>query len=464
MKHRTLFTLFVIIASTGFLSAFLLPDTPQSDKPIPIPASQQRVGNADKGWIYLTTGDYVSNGIPWDFFVLGAGKDRKNLLKRSGLNAQISHEYTVVQAKNGENLVAPNCLQCHAQIFNDSLVVGMGNTFIDFSSGQKVNAKQIALLESIMKKTAPKKWEASQAFLQVSKTIGPHLITAVRGVNAADRLAAVLVAHRDPTTLRWNEQASMNIPEELIPSDVPPWWLLKKKNAMFYNGFGRGDFGRFLMASNLLTVTDTLEANRVDEQISDLLAYIYTIQPPRFPKSIDSTLVNIGKPLFEKTCSKCHGTYGVDGKYPNLLIPATIIQTDSALFKSNYQNPQFVSWFNQSWFSSGDHPAKLVPYEGYIAPPLDGIWATAPYLHNGSIPDLESLLNSTLRPRYWERDFNKPNYDYQRVGWTYKIHQKPGGNTIYNTDVNGYRNHGHYFGDRLSESDRKAIIEYLKTL
>jgi mono/diheme cytochrome c family protein len=238
----------------------------------------------------------------------------------------------------------------------------------------------------------------------------------------------------------------------------------KKKNAMFYNGFGRGDFGRFLMASNLLTVTDTLEANRVDEQISDLLAYIYTIQPPRFPKSIDSTLVNIGKPLFEKTCSKCHGTYGVDGKYPNLLIPATIIQTDSALFKSNYQNPQFVSWFNQSWFSSGDHPAKLVPYEGYIAPPLDGIWATAPYLHNGSIPDLESLLNSTLRPRYWERDFNKPNYDYQRVGWTYKIHQKPGGNTIYNTDVNGYRNHGHYFGDRLSESDRKAIIEYLKTL
>ncbi len=89
----------------------------------------------------------------------------------------------------------------------------------------------------------------------------------------------------------------------------------------------------------------------------------------------------------------------------NLLIPEAEIQTDSILFKSNYQSYQFVEWFNNSWFAMGEHPARLEPFNGYIAPPLDGIWITAPYLHNGSVPDLECLLNSKERPRYWSPRF-----------------------------------------------------------
>ena len=163
---------------------------------------------------------------------------------------------------------------------------------------------------------------------------------------------------------------------------------------MFYNGFGRGDFGRFLMASNLLTVTDTSEAAEVDKHFNDVLAYIYSLQSPVYPKPINKKLADKGQLIFEQYCMDCHGTYGKDGSYPNLLIPEEIIQTDSVLYSSNYSSPQFVNWFNQSWFTTGDHPAKLVPFKGYIAPPLDGIWATAPYLHNGSVPSLETLLNS----------------------------------------------------------------------
>jgi hypothetical protein len=58
-------------------------------------------------------------------------------------------------------------------------------------------------------------------------------------------------------TFKWSNEPMIKMSEEVVPTDVPAWWLLKKKNAMFYNGFGRGDFSRFLMASNLLTVTDT---------------------------------------------------------------------------------------------------------------------------------------------------------------------------------------------------------------
>ena len=146
------------------------------------------------------------------------------------------------------------------------------------------------------------------------------------------------------------------------------------------------------------------------------------------------------------------------------MIPESTIKTDSFLFKSNYQNPQFVDWFNNSWFAKGDHPARLEPFNGYIAPPLDGIWITAPYFHNGSVPTLEGVLNSKLRPKYWSRDFDNLQYDYENVGWKYTTQDAPGGTTVYNTDLHGYGNYGHYFGDHLTNKERKAIIEYLKTL
>src|SRR6185295_20196071 len=129
--------------------------------------------------------------------------------------------------------------------------------------------------------------------------------------------------------------------------------------------------------------------------------------------------------LFIENCEECHGSYGSDEMYPNLLIPGPEIQTDSLLYSANYSDPQFANWFNKSWFTTGDHPARLVPFEGYIAPPLDGIWITAPYFHNGSVPDLEGVLNSKARPKYWTRDFNNPVYDYENIGWKYKEENAP---------------------------------------
>ena len=367
------------------------------------------------------------------------------------------------KAKNGENVIAPNCLQCHAQIFDGKLIVGLGNSFSDFT----INRGGFAVMaEKILQKNTDdkSKYEAAKNFIDAIKSISPNLLVQTKGVNLADHLAALLVAHRDPVTLKWNDSAMMKIPQSPVATDVPPWWLLKKKNGMFYNGFGRGDFGRFLMASNLLTVSDTSEAREVDSHFNDVLAYILSIQPPAYPKPVNKKLAEEGEILFINYCADCHGTYDKDGKYPNLLIPESIILTDPLLYSSNYSDPQFVNWFNKSWFTSGDHPAKLVPFEGYIAPPLDGIWVTAPYLHNGSVPDLEGVLNSKVRPTYWTRDFDNPLYDYENIGWRYKEENAPGGSSTYNTTTSGFGNQGHYFGDKLTDEERKAIIEYLKTL
>jgi mono/diheme cytochrome c family protein len=434
------------------------------EEPVPIPASKQRLGgNPKKGYEYLTTGDYVKGGMPLSLFKLRSNTVDTHL-QRTGLNKNISYQYTAIKARNGEVLVAPNCLQCHAQEIEGKLYIGLGNSFSDFTQFQKLNPKMLEQLENMLKRTKPAAYEASADFINVTKTVGQYLNTPMRGVNPADRLAAVLAAHRDPKTFKWIQSPALEIPSEIIATDVPAWWMLKKKNAMFYNGFGRGDFGRFLMASNLLTVTDTAESAEVDSHMPDVLAYIYSLEPPAYPYAVDKQLASKGKIIFEKNCSRCHGKYGDEESYPNLLVPASIIKTDSLLYKSNYSSPQFLNWFNNSWFTTGDHPARLEPFEGYIAPPLDGVWITGPYLHNGSVPTLEAMLNSKVRPKYWSRDFDKPEIDTEKGGWKYTAHDKPGGTTVYNTDLPGYGNYGHYFGDKLTPGERKAVIEYLKTL
>ena len=456
-------TLVLLITSAAIYS-FTFISKLTEEKPVPIPPSKQRTnGDVKKGYDYLVTGDYVKGGIPLNVFKFGT-MGQKAYLQREGLNKNIGFAFTAVKANNGEVLVAPNCLQCHAQVFEDQLIIGMGNSLADFTKGEKFNAANFSLFEKVLKLNAPKQYEAAAPFLNISKTITPYLYADVKGVNIADRLAGVLVAHRDPLSLKWSDEAMVAIPNEIIPTDTPPWWLLKKKNAMFYNGFGRGDFGRFLMASNLLTVNDTAESRSVDEHMPDVLAYIYSLQAPKYPKSIDQSLAPKGKIIFEQNCSDCHGTYGANSSYPNLLIPESIVQTDSLLYKSNYSNPQFLNWFNKSWFTSGDHPAQLVPFNGYIAPPLDGIWISAPYLHNGSVPTLEAVLNSKIRPKFWSRDFDHPQYNYDNPGWKYKVEEKAGGTSVYNTSAPGYGNYGHYFGDALTDEERKAVIEYLKTL
>ena len=457
---KSSFIIFSLSAACALCSFFIKNKKPAD--PVYIEPSEQRSGDAAAGYKYLTEGDYLKSGIPIGFFKMGFGKS-SNDLGREGINKNIPYSFNAVIAPNGEKIVSPNCLQCHAQEFNGKIVIGMGNSLSDYTSNRSSTAK---LLERFLKAVPgkEKKYEAAENFIRSVEAVSPYLVTQTKGVNIADRLAALLAAHRDPKTFKWSDSSLLSIPEELIPTDVPAWWLLKKKHAMFYNGFGRGDFGKFLMATNLLTVTDTSEAAEVDSRIPDVLAYIYSLQPPAYPKPIITNLSGKGQLIFEQYCMDCHGTYGKDASYPNLLIPEEVIQTDSSLYSSNYSSPQFINWFNQSWFTSRDHPAKLVPFRGYIAPPLDGIWATAPYLHNGSVPNLETLLNSKLRPKYWSRDFSNPQYDVGAPGWEFKTETSASDKNTYNTTLKGYRNTGHTFGDKLSHEERTALIEYLKTL
>ena len=106
------------------------------------------------------------------------------------------------------------------------------------------------------------------------------------------------------------------------------------------------------------------------------------------------------------------------------------------------------------------------PLLAYKARPLDGIWATAPYLHNGSVPTLyDLLLPAAQRPKRFR--LGTRAYDFQKVGYQ----AMPSGGFDYRvTDdagrvIDGNSNAGHEYGvGQLTESQRRALLEYLKTL
>ena len=444
-------------------------EIPQESSPIDIPpsalkfleSSSQRTGDAEEGRAYLLNGDYVDSGIPLDIFTAVYPNPDYDL-NREGINEGIDHTFNAFISENGVAVAAPNCLQCHASELDGNLILGLGNTMADFTTDQGgINTIVSQLIINTYGANSPE-YEAYEPFAQAIEVTGSELKTETIGSNPADKIAALLAAHRDPVTLQWLEEDQLGVPEEVIPTDVPPWWNLKKKNAMFYAGVGRGDFARISMASSILTLKDTIKAREVDENFANVIAYINTLTPPPYSADVDTDLANEGSLIFNQHCSSCHGTYVDDSSYPNLLVDLDFVKTDSALIYANFGFNRFTDWYNDSWFGQEPHAAQLVPERGYVAPPLDGIWASAPYLHNGSVPDLRSLLDSETRPSIWRRVGE--DYNHNNVGWEYISKASKEDKFDYDTSLLGYGNGGHTFGDHLTESERNALLEYLKII
>ena len=243
-------------------------------------ASTQRMGNAEKGLDYLVNGNYVDGGIPFGLWLSLRGENSANILKRQGDNTKVGYQYTVITTANNIRAVGANCLNCHASYINNEFVMGLGNSTFDFSTDQTGN---INLLDAVLKTNYSINSPEYQAFIPYKRgflAISPLTTTETQGVNPADKYAAILASHRNPTDLSWRENDPWGLPKEVIPTDVPAWWLLKKKNTMFYTGVGTGDFARIMMASSLVSLQDSSQARKIDQRFPDVLAYIKSLPLP----------------------------------------------------------------------------------------------------------------------------------------------------------------------------------------
>lgn len=337
---------------------------------------------------------------------------------------------------------------------------------------------------------------------------------------------------------------------------------------------------------NLLRSGATRRA-ATEEHDQDLQAYVDAQVAPVFPAEINTALAEAGAVIFHNknlwadganagipqpqgngSCASCHGAYSP--RYVNdpafletpalegvagYIVPLDIIQTDPA--RALAITSQVREVFASSWWGYPDGadgyqpPGSKNPLDeylddmawpllnpdgrpvqgacgwaedfGYLAPPLYGVWASSPYLHNGSVPTLRQVLKPAERPAIWKRldspteghikgfDMSLAAYDLDdQIGWRYveycsskdtplaecdRDHRvvnnllyqfiesikdnfwlagfisKPyltqkqiDARKIFNTHEFSNANTGHEFTDVLTEAETRAVIEYLKTL
>lgn len=433
-----------------------------------IPAVDQRAGDVMAGRQALLENAYVSCGLPERVFrQLLDGTEPMEIEGRDASADGLPFNVNVFSDAQGSRIVSSNCLTCHATPLFGELVVGLGNEFLDFTADASALAERAGLLVNGPSETAA--WERyADRIAAIAPYIRPHTV----GVNPANNLTFALIAHRNAEDNAWSEQPLLPLPPtDPPPVSVPPWWRMQKKPAMFNLGEGRRDHARMMMAASMLCTDTVEELESIDAYAPDIRAFIASLEAPAWPFDVDSELAAEGRQLFEQTCSRCHGTYGDEPVYPGRLVPLETIGTDATLVEFAYgEGAPYIDWFNRSYYGE---LATAAPGPGYVAPPLDGIWASAPFLHNGSVPSLRAMLDSRRRPSVWRHtvsDASDPaSYDQVNMGWTFDIpveakSEADDATRIYDTSLPGYGNGGHLFGDHFVDAQRSAVLEYLKTL
>ncbi len=439
------------------------------EKPIRPPEAKP---SADRGWELLLNRSYLKVGVP----VALVGAVRKPRFEsddelapvpgRSLFNGGIPLGYSGKMF--GEvPVAAENCLLCHAGPLRGHWVLGLGNSFLDATLpldeplGDLAKAKELG--------GTPDEVQVLREWLDYQRQVGPYDRAPTVGLIPALYFTGFFFSHRRPADFAWVEQPYYPmLPTPPPPTDVPAWWQMKKKQRLYLGGELTGDFRRALMQFMSPPGTRIDDLKAAERDFEDVYAALTALEPPRFPGAIDGALAHRGEALFAKHCSDCHGTYGPGGSYPSKVVSLDEVETDPARNAFMHALP-FAQHYARTWYA--EH-SELSPSSGYVAPPLDGVWATAPYFHNGSVPTLEAVLDPSKRPKYFRRTRDSREYDLTRVGWSYELLSRghrgePDPKVrrdIYDTTLYGCGNGGHEFGAELEPSDRAALLEYLKTL
>ena len=267
--------------------------------------------------------------------------------------------------------------------------------------------------------------------------------------------------------------------------DAPPWWHFSKRPNLYIDGFAQKGH-RGLMQFTLIPENGPEVFRQREEDFRDVYAYIESVQPPPYQESIDDDLAERGRAVFADHCARCHGTYGSgtfdsgrgdETHYPNLRIPIDDIGTDPVRLTA--LSVEGRRKYASSWFAHAgedDVQETTVDPDGYVAPPLDGVWASAPYFHNGSVPTLWHVLHPDDRPVVWRR--TEIGLDASRVGLTIEAYNavpdaigdvKTADDAalrrqFFDTRRFGKSAGGHRYPDDLTEPEKRAVLEYLKTL
>ncbi|MBI2824983.1 MAG: cytochrome c [Planctomycetia bacterium] len=343
------------------------------------------------------------------------------------------------------------CLSCHGGKVAGRPIPGLGNSHFAF---QTMTHEVIRTWLAASGK--PQAW-------QINRLTSPLGLS--NGTTDAQVFSIQLTALRDDD-MNVVHNAKMP-PYEHHDLDAPPLWNVRKKKRLYIDGFAEKT-PRTIMQFVLYPNNNSDTVKGWESDFRDILAWIESLEPPKYPGTIDRQLAARGEPIFRTTCAECHGTYGPGGAYPEKTVNIEEVGTDS--LRLTGMPPEHRRRFGAGWFGEGGKRTAVEKPEGYVAPPLDGIWASAPYFHNGSVPTLWHIFHPDKRPTVWLR--TEDGYDHARVGLEVtEFADLPASATdgaerrrYFDTRIAGKSAAGHDFPDALDEDQKRAVIEYMKTL
>ncbi len=221
--------------------------------------------------------------------------------------------------------------------------------------------------------------------------------------------------------------------------------------------------------------------------IGRLEKWLLTEEPPKYRYAIDPAKAARGAKIYQQYCASCHGASGREFGPPkgdtsreclkpnepddDLYAPHVGRITRIEEIGTDRRRLDSYSWdlvVHMGTVYAG-YPHRYCHYRkthGYANMPLDGIWLRAPYLHNGSVPNLRELLEPVANRSkvFWR---GNDVYDTSNVGFVANLAEQDGRKFFkFDTEKPGNSNAGHvgkHYGTELSPSDKDALVEHLKT-
>ena len=487
--------------------------------------------------------------------------------KTNGGTGRLPEMFTQLRSYDGKwtGRIGVTCHACHSGAANGVLAPGGGSSLQD--------------LHILLRDAAPLGYAPGLAALAN--------LTRTRGTNNASDINLAFI-FPDQGFLPLDTLFGVLSSGSTAGVDTPAWWNMGHRPLKFVDGVFPMDAPRVDMVfyTPFLGLFGSL-GGPVSEKGQDwmrangpdLNTWIESLKAPAYPSAVNTALAEQGAVLFHTlnlwdparknpvprpdagngSCASCHGAYAPRyTKDPNFLAtpalegiaayvtPNRIIQSDTVRVNTNNQAVQvagasnFFGYPTTAGTANDCGPQNRADLRGsreigYLAPPLYGVWASAPYMHNGSVPTVWEVLKPADRKPLWKRRSKSPRldqtgrvimgydtsmaaYDATKLGWKYDTVtcQKPTllnpfpsmylacdpnddpiaswynqvlfglysnvilawnvlfPPTITNTDIEnrkiynvymyGQGNGGHAFTSVLTDAERAALIEYLKTL
>jgi len=207
---------------------------------------------------------------------------------------------------------------------------------------------------------------------------------------------------------------------------------------------------------------EVAEAHIGDAEL--ITAWMDDYAPQPFPGDIDMAAARIGRDLYAERCAACHGRYSPALDRPELVeFPNWEGDIGTDPQRANLLRQEIADTVNGGLFGAYIDARTVTTY---TAPPLTGVWASAPYFHNGSVPTLWHLLRPETRPDVFTVGGHK--LDLARVGIDLdppEDYQPWATEVEIDTGAFGLSNGGHSEGlIGMTEAEKDALLEYLKLL